>query len=127
MVRHNLTVDTHGQYMIMFTCGKCDHKQSKFFTKTAYHSGVVLVKCDGCGSVHVIADNLGWYGDKANIEDIMKQKNQEVLLGHADPRLLSILNEKVKETRSRFDSQQMARREQEDKERALSEESEPKS
>lgn len=87
----------------MFTCNKCETKQSKFFTKKAYHQGVVLIRCDGCHAVHLISDNLGWYGDDStNIEDIMKKKGQEVVHGLADEGLLKNLNEKVKKTRERL-------------------------
>lgn len=105
------TYDTHGQYMIMFTCKKCDTKQSKFFTKNAYHQGVVLVRCDGCSAFHLIADNLGWFGDdKTNIETIMKEKNEEMIIGNADPELLRILKMDIDKTRGRLDEEQRARR-----------------
>lgn len=91
----------------MFTCNKCDTKQSKFFTKKAYHQGVVLIRCDGCHGVHLISDNLGWYGDDStNIEEIMKKKGQEVVHGLADEGLLKNLNEKVKMTRERLRKEQ---------------------
>lgn len=110
IVRVGLTVDTSGQYMVMFTCNKCNTKQSKFFTKNAYHHGVVLIRCEGCHAVHLMADNLGWYGDKkTNIETIMKEKNSSVLLGNADPRLLDLLNQKAQETKQRFDDEQKIR------------------
>ena len=105
--------------MMMFTCTHCDTKQSKFFTKSAYHEGVVLVKCEGCGRVHLIADNLGWYGDeKTNVEKMMNDKNEKVVIGHADSQLLDILQSKVKATQARFDEQQKQRREVEEAEEA---------
>ena len=56
----------------------CNSRNNKMFTKKAYHHGIVVIKCDGCASMHLIADNLGWFGDKKNIEDVMKLKNEEV-------------------------------------------------
>lgn len=107
------TYDTQGQYMIMFTCKKCDTKQSKFFTKNAYHQGVVLVRCDGCSAFHLIADNLGWFGDdKTNIEQIMKEKNEELIIGSPDPELLNILKTNVEKTRERLGEEQKVRQEQ---------------
>ncbi len=48
------------------------------FTKTSYHKGVVLIKCEGCEGVHLIADNLGWFEDSSvNVEDIIKRKGEE--------------------------------------------------
>lgn len=107
------TYDTHGQYMIMFTCKKCDTKQSKFFTKNAYHQGVVLVRCDGCQAFHLIADNLDWFGDgKTNIEKIMREKNEEMIIGDADPELLRVLRMDIEKTRAKLDEAQKARQAQ---------------
>ncbi|XP_015111148.1 uncharacterized protein LOC107037226 isoform X2 [Diachasma alloeum] len=66
---------------IMFTCKKCDTKNSKTMTKLAYEKGVVIIRCDGCKNNHLIADNLGWFGSipaKRNIEKIMKDKGHTV-------------------------------------------------
>lgn len=106
------TYDTQGQYMIMFTCKKCDTKQSKMFTKKAYHDGVVLVRCDGCSAFHLIADNLNWFGDeKTNIETIMKGLNQEMVYGKADSKLLETLQMSVHETRDLLEKAQKSRNE----------------
>lgn len=110
------TYDSQGQFMIMFTCKKCDTKQSKLFTKKAYHQGVVLVRCDGCSSFHLIADNLGWFGDeKSNIETIMRDLNQEMVYGRADSELLDTLKISVDKTRKVLDDAQKARNAEEQK------------
>ena len=37
------------------------------------------MRCPGCESLHLIADNLGWFDDeKVNIETIMQEKGQSV-------------------------------------------------
>jgi DNL zinc finger len=46
------------------------------FSKQAYTSGVVIIKCPDCGSRHLIADRLGWFGDSASVETILKEKGQ---------------------------------------------------
>lgn len=48
-------------YALMFTCAKCNTKAIRSFTKNAYHNGVVLIRCEGCQNVHLIADNLKWF------------------------------------------------------------------
>ena len=48
-------------------------------SKQAYEEGVVLVTCPGCQNKHVVADRLGWFGEKGSIEDIMREKGQAVL------------------------------------------------
>ncbi|KAI8909187.1 DNL zinc finger-domain-containing protein, partial [Gorgonomyces haynaldii] len=66
---------------IGFTCKVCDHRQYKSMSKQAYYKGVVIIKCDGCKSMHLIADHLGWYEHgkpSGTIEDILKQKNEQV-------------------------------------------------
>lgn len=96
--------------MIMYTCGQCNAKQSRVFTKNAYHHGVVLIKCEGCGCIHCIADNLGWYGqEKWNVEKL-KEEGQNVKVTHADPVLLNLINEKVEATKNRMFSDQEGRR-----------------
>ena len=70
----------HGDsfYVIMFTCGVCDNKLARKFTKKAYHEGVVIIRCDSCDNNHLISDNLGWFEDKPiNIQQIMDQQGKK--------------------------------------------------
>ncbi|KAH9588481.1 hypothetical protein MS3_00005871 [Schistosoma haematobium] len=53
-----------GKMYIEFTCKKCATRSSKYFSKLAYEKGIVIIRCDGCQSLHLIADNLGWIKDK---------------------------------------------------------------
>ena len=65
--------------MIAFTCTVCDKRQGKSMSKKSYESGVVLITCDGCKNRHLIADNLGWFGDgNSNIETILAEKGVDV-------------------------------------------------
>jgi len=48
------------------------------FTKRSYHHGVVLIKCEGCEGIHLIADNLGWFEDTSvNIEVILERNGEK--------------------------------------------------
>jgi protein import protein ZIM17 len=63
----------------MFTCNVCGTKAIRSFTKNAYHHGVVMVRCEGCENVHLVADNLGWFEDEAkNLDDFSKEEVKKV-------------------------------------------------
>lgn len=47
-------------------------------SRQAYEKGVVLIRCPGCQNLHLIADNLGYFGDNTNIEQIMREKGEQV-------------------------------------------------
>eukprot|EP01006_Ploeotia_vitrea_P061736 TRINITY_DN78927_c0_g1_i1.p1 TRINITY_DN78927_c0_g1~~TRINITY_DN78927_c0_g1_i1.p1 ORF type:complete len:168 (-),score=9.22 TRINITY_DN78927_c0_g1_i1:130-633(-) len=68
---------------IVYTCGKCEERSMKFFTKKAYNEGIVIVECPGCKVKHLVADNLGWCTDGVpkNIEDIVHEKGEELVHG----------------------------------------------
>jgi len=65
----------------MFTCGACNVRVMKAFSRHSYEKGVVIVECPGCHNLHVLADNLGWFGEERNVEEILKAKGEEVLRG----------------------------------------------
>mmetsp|Transcript_12752 Transcript_12752/g.10898 ORF Transcript_12752/g.10898 Transcript_12752/m.10898 type:complete len:98 (-) Transcript_12752:148-441(-) len=78
----------------MCKCGVCGTKIVKTFTKKAYHGGVVVVRCDGCESDHLIADNLGWFSSKpTNIEEICQQKGNTVIKVEASQAVNQALRE----------------------------------
>lgn len=54
-----------GNYLITYTCGVCETRQNRSFTKKSYHEGVVIVRCEGCQNLHLIADNLGFFEEEA--------------------------------------------------------------
>ncbi|EGR31647.1 hypothetical protein IMG5_105310 [Ichthyophthirius multifiliis] len=65
--------------MMMFTCTVCQTKAAKKFTHRSYTQGVVLIRCEGCDNLHLVADNLGWFEDEqTNVEDILKSKGKKI-------------------------------------------------
>lgn len=73
--------------MMMYTCAAndCGTKQARTFSKDSYQNGVVLIRCEGCHKLHLIADNLGWFendgvykGKNINIETILADKGETV-------------------------------------------------
>jgi hypothetical protein len=55
--------DASSRMGIQFRCQICDHTLQKTFTRQSYEHGVVLIRCDSCENLHLIADNLGWFKD----------------------------------------------------------------
>ncbi|KNC49184.1 inositol 5-phosphatase [Thecamonas trahens ATCC 50062] len=76
--------DPDGTLMMVFTCDVCETRSAKTFSRHAYHHGVVLVRCDGCQSHHLVADNLGWTdaggsgAPPGTLEAILKAKGKEL-------------------------------------------------
>lgn len=70
----------HGDMMAIFTCNVCEHRSAKRFSKHCYTKGIVIVQCPGCTARHLLADNMGWFeDDKKNIEEILRDKGEEVV------------------------------------------------
>ena len=43
----------------------------------SFGAGIVCVRCE-CDHQHLIADNLGWFGDTVNIEQMLAERGEEV-------------------------------------------------
>lgn len=69
---------------MMFTCGVCDTRAAKGFSRQAYENGVVIVRCPSCQNQHLVADHHGWFGEKGTIEDFLMEKGEGVAKGSAD-------------------------------------------
>ncbi|TPX47536.1 hypothetical protein SeLEV6574_g02600 [Synchytrium endobioticum] len=69
-----------GKLLFGYTCKICTTRQFRTMSKHAYEHGVVIVKCGGCSSLHLIADHLGWFDSTkkmGTIEDILKEQGRE--------------------------------------------------
>lgn len=73
-------IDPAEKLLISFVCKKCNTKLSKLISKRSYHHGVVMIRCEGCKNLHLIADHLGWYDSQhppGTVVDILKKKKQQ--------------------------------------------------
>lgn len=66
------------QLAMLFTCGRCDTRAAKRFSRRAYETGVVIVDCPGCGARHVVADRLGWLGAPGGVETFLAARGESV-------------------------------------------------
>ena len=83
-----------GLLLMAYTCAKCETKQARTFSKESYEKGVVLVRCEGCDKLHLIADNLGWFRDeKVNISTIMEEKGEKLNTNISNESIEFTLNE----------------------------------
>ena len=69
---------------MMFTCGKCGVRAVKGFSRQAYENGVVIVRCPGCQSQHLVADRYGWFGAPGDVEDFLASRGEAVTRAAAD-------------------------------------------
>ena len=89
-----------GLYAIVYTCKICNHRSGKTFSKQAYHSGVVVVKCPGCSNLHLVADHLGWFANKGtDVETIMRERGQDLTRLSSDQEVMEYLGPEEEEER----------------------------
>jgi protein import protein ZIM17 len=72
------------KFSIQYTCNICETRNTHLISRIAYNQGVVIARCKGCESQHIIADNLGWtdydggfQGDTNTIEDYFGQSEDQ--------------------------------------------------
>lgn len=56
------------KFELQYTCNVCDTRNQHRVSRLAYRQGVVITRCKGCDSQHLIADNLGWTDYKGGFE-----------------------------------------------------------
>jgi mitochondrial protein import protein ZIM17 len=55
--------------------GRCQKRSEETFSKQSYHHGTVIIRCEGCQNLHLIADHLKIVSEtKVELEDILQGK-----------------------------------------------------
>jgi protein import protein ZIM17 len=97
----NTQIDYKKKMTMIFTCNVCTTRSAKTFHKFTYQRGVVIVRCEACKTLHLVADHLGWFeGAQKTIEEILAAKGENVLRitdknTAVDPNTLEILPENL--------------------------------
>lgn len=54
---------------------RCQKRSEETFSKQSYHHGTVIIRCEGCRNLHLIADHLKIVSEtKVELEDILEGK-----------------------------------------------------
>ena len=62
----------HGKLLVDRRCQK---RSEETFSKQSYHHGTVIIRCEGCRNLHLIADHLKIVSEtKVELEDILQGK-----------------------------------------------------
>ncbi|XP_022746138.1 DNL-type zinc finger protein [Durio zibethinus] len=80
----NLKTSSRHDLAMIFTCRVCETRSVKTVCRESYEKGVVVVRCGGCNNLHLIADQLGWFGEPGSVEDFLAARGEEVTKGSAD-------------------------------------------
>jgi protein import protein ZIM17 len=98
-------IDYKRKMTMIFTCNVCTTRSAKTFHKFTYQRGVVIVRCEACKTLHLVADHLGWFeGAQKTIEEILAAKGESVLritdknAASVDPNTLEIFPEHLRHT-----------------------------
>ena len=83
------------KFVMLYTCKVCDTRSAKTISKHAYENGTVLVRCPGCSNLHLIADNLGTFGDQFNIQEYIKEQGENVKVVNSEEDVLELTTDDI--------------------------------
>ncbi|GAB2250579.1 hypothetical protein Droror1_Dr00016829 [Drosera rotundifolia] len=83
-VASNLKVSPRHDLALVYTCKVCETRSMKTICRESYEKGVVVVRCNGCQNLHLIADRLGWFGKPGSIEELLASRGEEMKKGSVD-------------------------------------------
>jgi len=54
---------------------RCQKRSEETFSKQSYHHGTIIIRCEGCRNLHLIADHLKIVSEtRVELEDILQGK-----------------------------------------------------
>lgn len=66
------------KFQLSYTCNRCETRNSHMISRQAYQKGVVIGRCQGCDSQHLLADHLDWTNMySGNIEDYLEERQEK--------------------------------------------------
>ncbi|KAK9124218.1 hypothetical protein Sjap_013820 [Stephania japonica] len=86
----NLKTSPRHDLALVFTCRVCETRSVRTVCRESYEKGVVVVRCGGCNSSHLIADHLGLFGAPGSVEDFLAARGEEVKRGSVDTLSLTL-------------------------------------
>uniref|UniRef100_A0A1J3KA63 DNL-type zinc finger protein n=1 Tax=Noccaea caerulescens TaxID=107243 RepID=A0A1J3KA63_NOCCA len=82
--KSQLKINPRHDFMMVFTCKVCETRSMKMASREAYEKGVVVVRCEGCDNLHLIADRLGWFGEPGSVEELLAARGEKFKKGSMD-------------------------------------------
>ncbi|KAG2328978.1 hypothetical protein Bca4012_021406 [Brassica carinata] len=88
--KSQLKINPRHDFMMVFTCKVCETRSTKMASRESYEKGVVVVRCEGCDNLHLIADRLGWFGEPGSVEELLAARGDEFKKGSMDSLSLTV-------------------------------------
>ncbi|KAF2594869.1 hypothetical protein F2Q70_00043880 [Brassica cretica] len=88
--KSQLKINPRHDFMMVFTCKVCETRSMKMASRESYEKGVVVVRCEGCDNLHLIADRRGWFGEPGSVEEFLAAQGEEFKKGSMDSLSLTV-------------------------------------
>jgi hypothetical protein len=83
------------KFQLQYTCNICETRNTHSVSRTAYRNGVVIVRCKGCESQHIIADHLGYTDYEGGFQGNETNTIEDFFADHAEGVKVDRVSEEV--------------------------------
>ena len=75
------SVATQRVLQMLYTCNQCDTKNAAKFSASSYETGSIVVRCEGCQSLHLLVDHLKFFDamETFDVETLMAERGRRVV------------------------------------------------